>query len=109
MDAPTTHATEIVTGLGGTGVQLIVAYAGSSPIQAHPMVPTLQIGDGSRPRPGSDLDLDLLLDPAAGDDATADAIERLIARAASRDYVPRLYGAGVVDFQLTRGRLGVSV
>jgi hypothetical protein len=70
------------------------------------MVPTVQVS-GSGSHAGANLDLAF----GAEDDpsAVADELERLIAAVASRDYVPRLVDIGLTDFQLTRGRLGVSL
>ena len=108
MDAPTTHPTETVTGLGGTGAQLMVAHADASPIHAHPMIPMLQVSGttGAHQRAG---DIDLSLDPDLDTATLVASLERLVEAVASRTYSPRLVDAGVIDFQLTRGRLGVSV
>ena len=43
MDAPSNNPVEILTGLGGTGVELVLAHIGDSPIPAHPMIPLLQV------------------------------------------------------------------
>jgi altronate dehydratase len=109
MDAPTTHPTETITGLGGTGVQVLLGHAGSFPLQGHPMIPLIQVSgtSGSGGRFAADLDLQL-----AGEGAPEDVVrelERVIAATASREYVPRLAEAGATDFQMTRGRLSVSV
>ena len=52
-----------------------------------------------------DLDLVLSGPPAAW----ADAILQRIAAIAAGSYAPRLYQLGNVDFQITRGLLGVSM
>jgi hypothetical protein len=36
-------------------------------------------------------------------------LTELIRAVAAREYTPRLYGQGNTDFQLTRGRLGISM
>jgi altronate dehydratase len=103
MDAPTTHATETITGLGATGAQMVVAHIEGVPVHAHPMIPTVQVSGN---RGGANVDLAL----GTGDAELAVAeLERLIEATASRRYVPRLVDIGLVDFQLTRGRLGVSM
>ena len=104
MDAPTTHPTETITGLGSTGAQLIIAHVEGAPIHAHPMIPTLQVS-GTRAGANLDLALDGETDPRA----VAAELERLIAAVAARTYAPRLVELGLTDFQLTRGRLGVSM
>ncbi len=45
MECPTTHWVEILTGLGATGVQLMLSYADAHtrPRQGNPVVPLLQI------------------------------------------------------------------
>jgi altronate dehydratase len=107
METPTAHWVETLTGLGATGVDVIVAYVGEHPLQTHPMIPLLQITD----RPdvaatfGPDMDLVLQGDSAAW----PEAILRRIAAVAAGDYSPLLYSLGNVDFQVTRGMLGVSM
>ena len=104
MDAPTTHPTETVAGLGSTGAQLVIAHVEGAPIHAHPMIPTLQV---SGTRAGANLDL--VLGPQEDPRTTVEELERLIGAVAARTYVPRLVDLGLTDFQLTRGRLGVSM
>jgi hypothetical protein len=104
MEAPTTHATETITGLGATGVQLVVAHVGGAPVHAHPMIPTLQVSGT-----GGAANVDLALEHAGGLTGSVAALEQLIGAVASRDYVPRLVDIGLFDFQLTRGPLGVSM
>jgi hypothetical protein len=96
-----------LTGLGATGVEVIVAYAGEHPLQTHPMVPLLQITDRLQVvEPfGDDMDLVLDGDPAAW----PGQILAQIAAVAGGHYTPRLYQLGNVDFQVTRGLLGVSM
>lgn len=107
METPTAHWVETLTGLGATGVDVIVAYAGEHPLQTHPMIPLLQITD----RPdvadafGPDMDLILQGDPQRWPEAILDRIAAI----AAGDYSPQLYRLGNVDFQVTRGLLGVSM
>ena len=108
MDAPTAHPTELVTGLGGTGAQLMIGYIGAFPLHAHPMIPLLQVSGAARARARfvSDLDVELHAD---GKTTSLAVLEQRISEVASRTYAPRLVEAGFMDFQLTRGRLGISV
>ena len=94
MRTPTTDRSETVAGLGGAGVELMVALVDGAPLQAHPMVPMLQVG------PGAGRDLGALEEAA---------LERLVSDTLSRRYVPRAVAAGNVRFQLTRGELGISL
>jgi altronate dehydratase len=107
METPTQHWVETLTGLGATGVDIIVAAVGEHPLQTHPLVPMLQVTDQDDVVAafGDDMDLHLTGDPA---DWPA-AILTLIADVACRRYAPRLYQLGNVDFQVTRGLLGVSM
>jgi hypothetical protein len=71
------------------------------------MVPLIQMTD--RPEVetafGADLDLVLHGDPASWPRTVLDKI----AAVATHDYTPRLYHLGNIDFQVTRGLLGVSM
>lgn len=110
MRAPTEDASETVTGLGGTGVELMLAAVGSVALQGHPMIPMLQIGgsganaDGEN---GFEHDLDVVLG-VAHEQAVA-ALLNCITATLSQRYQPKLASSGNVRFQLTRGELGVSL
>ncbi|MDD9268367.1 UxaA family hydrolase [Paenibacillus sp. GCM10023248] len=107
MEAPTGHWVETVTGLAATGVELLIALVGHRPMQTHPFVPMLQIA--SEPlmlhNYGHDLDLPLMGDPNAWTHQILERCKQII----EHTYTPRLYERGNVDFQLTRGYLGVSL
>ena len=102
METPTDQQTETLTGLGATSVELALAHIISAPLQSHVMVPLIQVSTDSKTQStyGSDIDL-----------ATVDVDEMLtlIVEVASRQYIPKLHGKGNIDFQLTRGLLGVSM
>jgi hypothetical protein len=74
------------------------------------MIPVLQVATDDPTARRFRHDRDHLVDASHGD---VEEIERdllgLVCRTASQDYAPRLWSAGCVDFQLTRGRLGVSL
>jgi altronate dehydratase len=110
METPTRHPVEILSGLGATGVEVMLAAVAGPPMQGHPMIPLLQIsGDGATiAKWGEELDAEF---EDGGQDAEQICGELLdlLARTASREYTPRLYGQGNTDFQLTRGRLGISM
>lgn len=87
---------ETLTGLGATGVEMVIAYVANQPRQGHPLVPMIQIGNGP--------DVDLTAD--------GDLIEKilsLIPRVLGAEYRPKAFQLGNVDFQVTRGLLGVSL
>jgi hypothetical protein len=107
MAAPTEDASETCTGLGGTGVELMLAVVAGSTLQGHPMIPMLQVASSPAVAARLGEDLDLLIDP---DPAVAvPALLECIAATLSRNYQPQLAAAGKVRFQLTRGELGVSL
>ena len=107
MEAPTDHWVETATGLGATGVEVMLAHVGGHPLQAHRMIPLVQASSDSETLEKHAEDLDVLLegDPS---DWTEQMLET-IAAVASRAYVPSLFEAGNTDFQFTRGLLGVSM
>jgi hypothetical protein len=105
METPTENQTETLTGLGATGVSLMVFHVGRLPLQAHPMLPLVQVSahpDVLR-RYRADLDLEL----GAEDDEAR--LADLIGQVASGEYAPKLFSRGVAEFQLTRGLLGLSM
>lgn len=107
MSSPTSHWVELLSGIGATGAQLIVAYIGQHPVQSHPLVPVLQItaSEEVEQRYGDDLDLVL-----AGDaDGWHEQILELVSDVLCGKTLPKLHQQGNVDFQITRGLLGVSM
>jgi altronate dehydratase len=107
MEAPTDHWVETATGLGATGVEIMLAHVAGHPLQAHRMIPLLQASSDPETlrKHGEDLDVVLEGDPASWTEQMLEAV----ASVASREYTPRLFGAGNTDFQFTRGLLGVSM
>ncbi|KRE75055.1 UxaA family hydrolase [Paenibacillus sp. Soil750] len=107
METPTEHWVETVTGLAATGVEIIIALVGNRPMQTHPFVPMLQIASETGMQQNDDNDLDLLLsgEPNAWTNSILERVKQVI----EHTYTPRLYQQGNIDFQLTRGFLGVSL
>ncbi|MEW9670120.1 UxaA family hydrolase [Ammoniphilus sp. 3BR4] len=107
METQTEHWVETVTGLAATGVELIIALVNRQPMQTHPFVPMLQVASEPAMQETYRNDLDLLLtgDPTAW---TEQILERC-KQTMEHSYTPRLYQQGNVDFQFTRGFLGVSL
>jgi len=102
METPTNDWGEILTGLGATGVEIIVAHSASHPLAAHRMIPVIQTASS-----GNTLsdDFDLLL----GGASDSEALLALVLRVANREYTPKMTARGNVEFQITRGRLGISM
>ena len=106
METQTTHWVETLTGLGASGVELVVAGVGSHPLPGHPMIPVLLVGADGLSRPFRE-DVDHIL--AGGPEACRVAMLDLIRRTAAGTHTPRAEVLGNTDFQVTRGLLGVSV
>ena len=102
MEMPSRHTGEILAGLGAAGAQLLVVFTGSQPVQAHPLIPMIQIGSRH-------VDLDFRYDPAADKQIAAEDLMRLCEQAASRRYSPRVNALGMTAFQISRGSTGISV
>jgi altronate dehydratase len=109
MDAPTESPVEITTGLGGTGVEIMLAHVHSGPLQSHPMVPLLQMSSSEECCRRFAIDLDLIPSGPATVESLGAVILEKIAATASRRYVPKLQAMGHGQFQLTRGLLGLSM
>ncbi|MFN8491146.1 MAG: UxaA family hydrolase [Caldilineaceae bacterium] len=107
METPTEHWVETLTGLAATGVELILAYVGEHPMQTHPLVPVVQVTTSTtvQKEAGEDVDLVLTADPAQWQGQLFDLITRVL----EHSYTPKLYQQGNIDFQLTRGLLGVTL
>jgi hypothetical protein len=107
MEAPTAHWTETLTGLGATGVDAVLAYVGEHPIQGHPLLPVVQVTaeESVEQRYAADMDLILGGDP----DGWSQVLLDLAADVLSRRVAPKANQEGNIDFQFTRGLLGVSL
>jgi altronate dehydratase len=108
MESPTDHAVETFTGLGATGVAVMLAHVTGNPVQAHPLIPLIQVTADERTGKRFGRDLDVVLS-GTDPEPMARALLDKLAEVASRQYVPKLFGAGNTDFQLTRGLLGLSL
>ncbi len=102
----TDHAVENITGFGGNGAHLALALVHGHALPGHPLVPLIQAAEPTARGtvPGDDIDLFLSGDLAA--DRTA--LIALIVAVAQRERTPAAVAQGFVDFQLTRGELGLT-
>jgi altronate dehydratase len=107
MEAPTDHWVETATGLGATGVEVMLAHVAGHPLQAHRMIPLLQASSDPETLQKHAEDLDVILEDDVSE-WTGQMLEA-VAAVASREYVPKLFEAGNTDFQFTRGLLGISM
>ena len=109
MEAPTESSVETFTGLGGCGVEIMLAHAGRAPLQAHPMIPLLQVTGEATVEGRYERDLDVILAQGQPLEAHLEALNARLSETASRTYTPRMFGRGNTSFQLTRGLLGLSL
>lgn len=107
METQTEHWVETLTGLGGTGVEIIIACAGEHPMQGHPMIPMIQIAGSETLGTIFKDDFDLTFTGKATQDT--EVLFTLLTQTASRTYTPKASAIGNTDFQFTRGLLGVSM
>ncbi|HEX6711198.1 MAG TPA: UxaA family hydrolase [Rubrobacter sp.] len=107
MEAPTDHWVETATGLGATGVEVMLAHVAGNPLQAHRMIPLLQASSDPKTLERHAEDLDVILEEEPSE--WTRLILETVAAVASREYTPKLFEAGNTDFQFTRGLLGVSM
>jgi len=100
------HWVENVTGIAACGAHVVIGDVGDSPQQGHPLIPVLQFaGPAARGRI-AEADVDLVLNES--DAAAALRLRELVLAAAQQRYTPVAAAGGFVDFQLSRGLLGVS-
>jgi altronate dehydratase len=103
MESQTDHFVEILTGMGGCGVQVVVAYTQGRLLQGHPLIPVIQVSGPEAT--GNDGDLALCGDPTRD----ADDLFALLLMVASRKHTVAADALGNVDVQFTRGLLGISM
>jgi altronate dehydratase len=106
VQTDTDHWVENLAGIGACGVHAFIGLVGDSPQQGHPMLPLVQVAERSVLRASAAQDVDVILN---GDLAVDEAVVlRVLADAVQGDYTPVANAGGFVDFQLSRGLLGVS-
>ena len=109
METPTENAVEAFAGLGAAGVDLMLCHVGRTPLQGHPMLPLVQVTAEADVAQVYGDDLDRVIAPGMDINETVAALAALVADVASGRYRPALWSRGVTEFQLTRGRLGLSM
>ncbi len=102
----TDHWVENLTGFGGHGAHLALTIVNAHAQPGHPLLPVIQAAEASQHKiiPAPDIDLFLSDDPPAD---IFTLIQRIIS-AAQRDHLTASTAQGFVDFQLTRGLLGLT-
>jgi len=107
METPTEHWAETLTGLGGAGVEAILAYVGSHPIEGHPLVPVLQVATAGCSAMQYVEDMDLILEN--NPESWPQDLATLLTQTLEGEHQPKAMRAGNIEFQFTRGLLGVSL
>ena len=107
MAVPTSSWSETMTGLGAAGVEVIVAVCTTRAQQNHPFIPVIPMASQDSGSTPFRADMDLLL---AGDpQQRLDQILGQISAVLSRTMTPKSSRVHNIGFQITRGRLGVSL
>ena len=109
METPTENPVETLAGLGATGVDLMLCHIGRMPLQGHPMLPLVQVTADPAVAARYGRDLDAIFVSERDPSGIVADLATLAADVASCRYRPRLWSRGVTEFQLTRGRLGLSM
>ncbi|MCB9160572.1 MAG: UxaA family hydrolase [Caldilineaceae bacterium] len=107
MATPTASWAEIVVGLGASGAEAALVVTATRPVEGHPLLPVVQVGDGAAVADAYAADLDGVLSGFV--DADLVALGALLAGALSGRVTPAAARNGDVAFQLTRGLVGISL
>ncbi|MEZ5274775.1 MAG: UxaA family hydrolase [Opitutaceae bacterium] len=106
VDTETRHWVENLTGLGACGAEILLGAVAVHPREGHPLLPVLQVAAGSWDGRLTAESVDLVL-PSEEKEADTALID-LLRSTASGSLQPRSQQSGMTDFQITRGRLGVT-
>ncbi len=106
VETESAHPAEIFASLGACGANMLLCAVDRHPCPGHPMLPVLQVAPGTPRERLTNDDIDCFAPPDRREALAA--ILSLVAATASGAHVPRSRAAGLIDFQLTRGLLGVS-
>jgi hypothetical protein len=102
----TDHFDENITGLGGCGAHLALTVVSEHARQGHPLLPVVQVAEPTQRGVIPAGDIDLFLPDRA--DEILPALEQLLIAVAQHARAPAANAQGFVNFQLTRGLLGVT-
>jgi uncharacterized protein (UPF0210 family) len=101
MNCPTEDDIEIVSGLGASGVEMILVYEAVSTVPGNPMVPTIRIGTSG--------ELDVKINAGDEPEAVAKSIMKFIREVKLKQVRSAADRLNDVAFQVTRGREGISL
>ncbi|MBX2821247.1 MAG: UxaA family hydrolase [Rhodothermaceae bacterium] len=99
MDTPSLNWQETITGLGATGINVMLYIGNDMSRAGHPFIPLLQVTDGTASGDHS----------ATGNTALPETLSHLISETLSGTYQPIRYTFNNIDFQITRGLYGISL
>ena len=102
----TDHWVENLTGLGGCGAHLALTVVSGHAQQGHPLLSVIQVAEPAQRGPLPADDIDAFLSGDANTDTAA--LAAIVIAVAQRERTPAANAQGFVDFQLTRGELGVT-
>ena len=100
-----THWVENTVGLAGCGAHAVLGLVKDRPEQGHPLIPVLQVAEPDTRGGIAVEEIDAFLEDAPGDAA---ALLELLIQTLEHRHVPAAARHGLIDFQLTRGLLGVT-
>ncbi len=109
MDCPTQHWVEALSGLGATGVDLVLVHVDRHPVQGHPLIPALQFTTSPTPLSKGSMDVDLILNRTAEFQQNLQLLFDTVGSVLSRQLQVKSMETGNVDFQITRGPSGISL
>jgi altronate dehydratase len=101
MQSPTQDWLELLTGLGATGADMMLAYVHDHPRQRHPFIPVVQVTASPELYNRFESDLEVCI--------TDNHLKRLLAVLSSATRHLPLHSMPNSGFQITRGPLGVSL
>ena len=96
--------TELLTGLGASGCDLFLSISNSWPQNGHPLIPLVQVGLNTLDQG----DWDFVINQQAGLDWEK-GIRDLVVAVRGQAVTPLAQLQNNVDFQITRGALGISM
>jgi hypothetical protein len=102
----TDHWVENLVGLGACGAHLVLTVINGHSRQGHPLLSVIQVAESTERGVLAAVDVDLFLTGNADEDASA--LKSLLIDVAELKRTPVVNAKGLVDFQFTRGSLGVT-
>lgn len=104
---------QVLTGLGATGVEVIIVIVDRRCVEPHPLVPVIQVASRASL---ADADVYFTSDAtdAEDDDVSVQhrwqrALVHAIVSTVERTSLPKLFGTGFTNMQISRGDYGISL